>query len=219
MKRMIPLNLLLGLSILATGNAAAQTEALQEYSLPGMNVTALGYEKSNLETPADVTVYSGEELKKTGANDVANALKYKAGVYFTQMGPHDQSFITGNSTLSLRGIKGGTLVLINGVPASFNNVSHLDMMNLDTVEKVEVVKGGGAVLYGSEAYGGVINVITKNEYKNSLHIAAGNKGQRDYSAAIGAGKMGITLGRNEMGETGILTQKQGTKTINGVKVP
>ena len=104
-KRMIPLNLLLGLSILATGNAAAQTEALQEYSLPGMNVTALGYEKSNLETPADVTVYSGEELKKTGANDVANALKYKAGVYFTQMGPHDQSWITGNSTLSLRGVK------------------------------------------------------------------------------------------------------------------
>ena len=219
MKKIIPLHLLLGLSILATGNAAAQTEALQEYSLPGMNVTALGYEKSNLETPADVTVYSGEELKKTGANDVANALKYTAGVYFTQMGPHDQSFITGNSTLSLRGIKGGTLVLINGVPASFNNVNHLDMLNLDAVEKVEVVKGGGAVLYGSEAYGGVINVITKNEYKNSLHIAAGNKGQRDYSATIGAGKLGITLGRNEMGETGILSEKIGTKNVFGTNIP
>lgn len=219
MKRMIPLNLLLGLSILATGNAAAQTEALQEYSLPGMNVTALGYEKSNLETPADVTVYSGEELKKTGANDVANALKYKAGVYFTQMGPHDQSFITGNSTLSLRGIKGGTLVLINGVPASFNNVSHLDMMNLDTVEKVEVVKGGGAVLYGSEAYGGVINVITKDSYKNSVHVAVGNKGQRDYSAIIGAGKLGVSFGRNEMGETGILSEKIGTKNVFGTNIP
>lgn len=219
MKRMIPLNLLLGLSILATGNAAAQTEALQEYSLPGMNVTALGYEKSNLETPADVTVYSGEELKKTGANDVANALKYKAGVYFTQMGPHDQSFITGNSTLSLRGIKGGTLVLINGVPASFNNVSHLDMMNLDTVEKVEVVKGGGAVLYGSEAYGGVINVITKDSYKNSVHVAVGNKGQRDYSANIGAGKLGVSFGRNEMGETGILSEKINTKNVFGTNIP
>lgn len=219
MKRMIPLNLLLGLSILATGNAAAQTEALQEYSLPGMNVTALGYEKSNLETPADVTVYSGEELKKTGANDVANALKYKAGVYFTQMGPHDQSFITGNSTLSLRGIKGGTLVLLNGVPASFNNVSHLDMMNLDTVEKVEVVKGGGAVLYGSEAYGGVINVITKDSYKNSVHVAVGNKGQRDYSANIGAGKLGVSLGRNEMGETGILSEKINTKNVFGTNIP
>ena len=97
-------------SILATGSAlAAESEQLDEYALPAMNVTALGYEKSNLETPADVTVYSGEELKKTGASDVANALKYKAGVYFTQMGPHDQSFITGNSTLSLRGIKGAFL--------------------------------------------------------------------------------------------------------------
>lgn len=219
MKRMIPLNLLLGLSILATGNAAAQTEALQEYSLPGMNVTALGYEKSNLETPADVTVYSGEELKKTGANDVANALKYKAGVYFTQMGPHDQSWITGNSTLSLRGVKGGTLVLINGVPASFNNASHLDMMHLDTVEKVEVVKGGGAVLYGSEAYGGVINVITKDSYKNSVHVAVGNKGQRDYSANIGAGKLGVSLGRNEMGETGILSEKINTKNVFGTNIP
>lgn len=219
MKRMIPLHLLLGLSILATGNAAAQTEALQEYSLPGMNVTALGYEKSNLETPADVTVYSGEELKKTGASDVANALKYKAGVFFTQMGPHDQSWITGNSTLSLRGVKGGTLVLINGVPASFNNASHLDMMNLDTVEKVEVVKGGGAVLYGSEAYGGVINVITKDSYKNSVHVAVGNKGQRDYSAIIGAGKLGVSFGRNEMGETGILSEKIGTKNVFGTNVP
>ncbi|WP_440445395.1 TonB-dependent receptor plug domain-containing protein [Phascolarctobacterium succinatutens] len=219
MKRMIPLNLLLGLSILATGNAAAQTEALQEYSLPGMNVTALGYEKSNLETPADVTVYSGEVLKKTGASDVANALKYTAGVYFTQMGPHDQSWITGNSTLSLRGVKGGTLVLINGVPASFNNASHLDMMNLDTVEKVEVVKGGGAVLYGSEAYGGVINVITKDSYKNSVHVAVGNKGQRDYSANIGAGKLGVSLGRNEMGETGILSEKINTKNVFGTNIP
>lgn len=219
MKKIIPLHLLLGLSILATGNAAAQTEALQEYSLPGMNVTALGYEKSNLETPADVTVYSGEELKKTGASDVANALKYKAGVFFTQMGPHDQSWITGNSTLSLRGVKGGTLVLINGVPASFNNASHLDMMNLDTVEKVEVVKGGGAVLYGSEAYGGVINVITKDSYKYSVHVAVGNKGQRDYSANIGAGKLGVSFGRNEMGETGILSEKIGTKNIFGSNIP
>ncbi len=203
----------------AAGAVCAAQEPLAEYSLPGMNVTALGYEKSNLETPADVTVYTGEELQKTGASDVANALKYKAGVYFTQMGPHDQSFITGNSTLSLRGIKGGTLVLINGVPASFNNVSHLDMINLAEVEKVEVVKGGGAVLYGSEAYGGVINVITKAEYKNSVHVAAGNKGQRDYSATIGAGKLGLSLGRNEMGETGILSQNQGTKKINGEVVP
>lgn len=210
---------MLGVMLAAGTVFAAEKGQLAEYSLPEMNVTALGYEKSNLETPADVTVYSGEELKKTGASDVANALKYKAGVYFTQMGPHDQSWITGNSTLSLRGVKGGTLILINGVPASFNNASHLDMVNLDTVEKVEVVKGGGAVLYGSEAYGGVINVITKDSYDNSIHVAAGNKGQRDYSANIGVGKLGLSFGRNEMGETGILSENIGTKNVFGTSIP
>lgn len=118
-------------------------ESLSEFVLDGINVTALGYEKNNLDTPADTVVYTGEQLKETGAGDVANALKYKGGVYFTNMGPHDQNWITGSSQINLRGIDGGTLVLINGVPASFNNVNHLDMLNLDEVERVEIVKGGG----------------------------------------------------------------------------
>lgn len=203
----------------SSGVLAAGQEEIMSFTLDPMNVTALGYESSNLDTPADVTVYKGEDLQNTGAVDVANALKYKAGVYFTSMGPHDQSFITGNSSINLRGVKGGTLVLINGVPASFNNVSHLDMVNLDTVDRVEIVKGGGAVLYGSEAYGGVINVITKNAYSNSIRIAAGNEGQRNYAATINAGKLGLSFGRHEMGETGNLSEYQGTKTINGDKVP
>ena len=221
---MIKKNLLIPISIfltlLSSQYAFAEKSTIsEEFTLPQMNITALGYKSANLETPSDVTVYTGDELKQTGARNVANALKYKPGIYFSQMGPHDQSFITGNSTISLRGIKGGTLVLINGVPAGFNNVSHLDMINLETVEKVEIIKGGGAVLYGSEAYGGVINVITKDSYQNNLHIATGNKGQHDYAATIGVGKLGISLGRNESGETGILSEVQGTKTINGEKVP
>lgn len=221
---MIKKNLLIPISIcltlLSSQYAFAEKSTIsEEFTLPQMNITALGYKSANLETPSDVTVYTGDELKQTGARNVANALKYKPGIYFSQMGPHDQSFITGNSTISLRGIKGGTLVLINGVPAGFNNVSHLDMINLETVEKVEIIKGGGAVLYGSEAYGGVINVITKDSYQNNLHIATGNKGQHDYAATIGAGKLGISLGRNESGETGILSEVQGTKTINGEKFP
>ena len=132
---------ILGTSFL-TGSAYAE-ENLSEFVFDGINVTALGYEKSNLDTPVDTVVYTGEQLKETGAGDVANALKYKGGVYFTNMGPHDQNWITGSSQINLRGIDGGTLVLINGVPASFNNVNHLDMLNLDEVERVEIVKGGG----------------------------------------------------------------------------
>lgn len=198
-------------SLFAAGNAFA-AEQLDEYALPEMNVTALGYEKSNLETPADVTVFTGEELKKTGASDVANALKYKAGVYFTQMGPHGQNWITNSSKATLRGVDNGTLVLVNGVPMSFNGVSHLDNINLDTVEKVEVVKGGGAVLYGSEAYGGVINIITKKVNNNNVSVAAGNHGQRKYSASVNAKKLNIFAAHDELGTTENMSVKEASNS-------
>lgn len=180
-------------------NASVNNENIPNFNLSEINVVASGYEKSNLETPADVSVYSGEELEKTGATNVADALKYKTGIYFTQMGPHGQNWITNSSKVTLRGIDNGTLVLINGVPTSFNGVSYLDNIDLSQVEKVEVMKGGGAVLYGSEAFGGVINIITKQSFKNSVHVSAGNKGQRDYSLSVNAGKLNVYAGHNEFG--------------------
>lgn len=207
--------------LLASNTAvmAAEADTVQSFVLDPVNVTAMKYEKTALETPSQVSVYTAEELRKTGASDVANALKYKPGILATQMGPHDQSWITGNSAINLRGIKGGTLVLIDGVPAGFNNVSHLDMMNLDIVNRVEIVKGGGAVLYGSEAYGGVINVITKSGYGNRVHVGVGNKGQREAHVTAGNDRFGIAAGRSEMGATENMTPSLGTKTINGTKVP
>lgn len=211
LKNKILKNLVMG-SIVSTCvmggyNAALANEELPEYTLDAYNVTASGYEKNNLETPADISVYTAEDLEKTGAANVADALKYKSGIYFTQMGPHGQNWITNSSKATLRGIDNGTLILINGLPASFNGVSHLDNLNLEQVEKVEVVKGGGAVLYGSDAFGGVINVITKDSYKNSVHVAAGNKGQRDYSASVNAGKLNVFAAHNEYGATDNMSVK------------
>lgn len=198
---------------------AAQADEPQSYETPTVNVTAQGYEKATLDTPADATVYTADELKKTGAHDVISALKFKNGVYFTNMGPDGQTWITGNAGTNLRGIENGTLVLIDGVPASFNNVSHLDMMSLDAVDRVEIVKGGGSVLYGSEAFGGVVNVITKASYKNTVHVAAGDRGQRDYGATIDLGKVGIAVSRSYYGKTGNLTDAVNTTKINGVSTP
>ena len=184
-----------------------------------INVTAQGYEKPTLDTPADTTVYTAEELKKTGARDVISALKFKNGVHFTSMGPDGQTWITGNAGANLRGVENGTLVLIDGVPASFNNVSHLDMMSLDAVERVEVVKGGGSVLYGSEAFGGTINVITKAAYKNSVRVEAGDRGQRGYAATIDLGRVGLAVSRTYYGATDNLTDAMGKLTISGTPTP
>ena len=199
--------------------AAEETAATQSYVTPAVNVTAQGYEKPTLDTPADTTVYTGEELEKTGAHDVISALKFKNGVHFTNMGPDGQTWITGSAGVNLRGIENGTLVLIDGIPASFNNVSHLDMMSLDAVDRVEVVKGGGSVLYGSEAFGGVINVITKSTYGNRVRVAAGDRGQRAYAAAVDLGRGGLAVSRTYYGQTGNLTDAMGSLTISGTATP
>ena len=194
--------------------ASAAAAEIAEFQLEPVNVTAMGYQQKNLSTAADVQVYTADELAKTGASDVANALKFIPGVYYSSMGPHDQNWITGNTQINLRGITNGTLVLINGVPASFGGVSHLDMVSLEQVERVEVVKGGGAILYGSDAYGGVINVITKSEYNNTIKAAYGNKGQREYDLSMRAGKANFSIGRSEFGSTGIMTQDSYSTTLN-----
>lgn len=219
MKKNMGIAVAVVLGLLTYGSSAMAQEQLQEYDLGTVNVTAVGYTKSNLKTPADVEVYTGKELQKTGASDVAQALKYKTGNYYSNMGPDGQSWITGSSQVNLRGVDGGTLVLLNGVPMSFNNVSHLDMMNMDNIERVEVVKNGGAVLYGSEAFGGVINVITKKKVENGIHVGIGNQGQRNYSLSFGADKLGIIMSRKYYGSTGNVTEALGTKTISGTKVP
>ena len=55
---------------------AAQADEPQSYETPTVNVTAQGYEKATLDTPADATVYTADELKKTGAHDVISARKF-----------------------------------------------------------------------------------------------------------------------------------------------
>ncbi|MDU2066107.1 MAG: TonB-dependent receptor plug domain-containing protein, partial [Sporomusaceae bacterium] len=156
---------------------AASAAAPSDYSMDETVVTAMRYTTKNTETPADVTVISNEKLKSTGSKNLMEALKYTAGVTYYGYGPHGQSWGGMNSKLTIRGIEGGTLVLINGVSANLNGIYHLDQIPVDSVEKVEIVKGGGAVLYGSEAFGGVINIITKNKVENTVSVSNGSDRQ------------------------------------------
>lgn len=195
---------------------ASQAQAENIYQLDPVNITAFSYEKKDLDTPADVIVISQEALIRTGQKNTAQALKFVPGVMMTQMGPHDQSWITGNTTVSLRGISGGTLVLLDGIPVNWNGVSHLDMIPVSSVEKVEIVKGGGAVLYGSSAYGGVINVITNKKTVNQASVGFGNDGQRYGNVSAGNDKFGVFYVYDHLNGTGPMTAAtMGSKTVNG----
>lgn len=204
----------------AMGNGIVSAEeAAPVYMLDTVNVTAQAYEKKELDTPADVTVVTRQELQASGRENIAQALKYEPGIMVSAMGPHDQSWITGNTGVNLRGVTGGTLVMIDGIPVNWNGVSHLDMIPVGAVEKVEVVKGGGAVLYGSSAYGGVVNVITRKDRQGSVRLGAGSDGQRVGSVSAGNDKLRVFYSYDRMGDQGIMTAvpSSSMKTVNGKK--
>ena len=143
------------------GTAVYAEEPNQTFTLDPMVVTATRYEKRDVDVPASTTILTGKELKDTGANNLGVALSKVPGVAYKQFGPAGASMGTMINEVNIRGVSNGTLILVNGNPVSWRGKYNLEAIAVDNIERVEIVKSGGSVLYGSEAMGGVINIILK----------------------------------------------------------
>lgn len=185
---------------LATGNViwggtvVHAEEPSQAFTLDPMIVTAQRYEKRDVDVPASTTVLTGQELKDTGANNLGVALSKVPGIAYKQFGPSGASMGTMINEVNIRGISNGTLVMVNGNPVSWRGKYNLDSIAVDNIERVEIVKSGGSVLYGSEAMGGVVNIILKKKGSNTIGVGFGNRGQQNYNASVGNEK--FTIGYN-----------------------
>ncbi len=137
--------------------ASAQDAAV---ALQGLVVTA-----NRMETPADqvgsaVTVITGEEMERRQIRFVADALRSVPGVAVTRGGS-----VGSLTEVRIRGAEANqTLVLIDGIevndPASGSQYDFANLLSAD-VERVEILRGPQGVLYGSDAVGGVVNVVTR----------------------------------------------------------
>ena len=185
--------LALGASFIVGNNISFAGENKDEYIFDPIIVTAQRCSKTDMDTPAAVTVYSAEQLKLTGANSVIEALKYSEGIIYHAQGPLGNSQGAMTSKLIIRGVEKGTLVLIDGVPLNLHGRYNLEDISLNDIEKIEIVRGGGAVLYGSEAMGGVINIIMKERKNNTVSFAGGNYGSKTANMSLQAGKLGVAL--------------------------
>ncbi|MEN6413580.1 MAG: TonB-dependent receptor [Veillonellales bacterium] len=194
---------LLMAALMVSGTAYAETantNESREFSFDQMVITAQRYEKRDLDTPAMVKVYTEEQLKNTGANTVIEALKFSEGLIYNSQGPNGQSISTMTSKVVIRGQEKGTLILIDGVPMNLRGLYSLEDMPVDDVEKIEVMKGGGAVLYGSDATGGVINIITKKKRTDSVKFSGGSDDKQKHSLSLQAGKLGFGYNYDKLGK-------------------
>lgn len=166
MKRMMVLGLVMGFA----GSAfAAGTPTITVYG-EEVVVTATRQERNIRDVPVSVSMVTKDEMEnRSRVTFVDEALKYEAGACQKR-----RKFADTMSQVTLRGFSGGqrTLVLLDGTPINdaYNGGTYLGSLPIGNVQRIEVVKGPFSSLYGGEAMGGVINIITQTPEKEELEI-------------------------------------------------
>lgn len=139
----------------------AQEKKEKEIKLNEVIVTATRTEKNLKDVPITVQVVTAEDIRKSQATDFQSFLETEfSGINFTYDG--------GMPNINMMGFGGKyVLFLIDGermAGETFDNIDY-DRINLNNIERIEIIKGASSSLYGSNALGGVINIITKNAKK------------------------------------------------------
>lgn len=179
-------------------------EALNEYVLDPMMVTAARYEQRDVDIPAATEIYDQQKIEKLGANNVMEVVKSIPGFTLT-------ASPTGNTYIGFRGIsKDNVAILINGIPLNQDGNYDLESISADIIDRIEVVKGGATVLYGSNASAGVINIITnKKAAKNKVLIGFGDKNKFKGAVNVAADKLQLSYSRQQSKDRGFVYKNSG----------
>lgn len=157
MKRVFQLLLAVG-SILGITH---QSWALLSQELETIVVTASRSEEESYRLAGNVSVLTGEQIKATNAQTIPDVLSYALGVnvYDNSTAKSAVVDIRGFGETSLSNV----LVMVDGRRINAVDLSGPDLVQIpiDSVDRIEIIRGGGSVLYGDNAVGGVVNIITK----------------------------------------------------------
>ena len=179
-------------------------EILNEYVLDPMMVTAARYEQRDIDIPAATEIYDQQKIEKLGANNVMEVVKNIPGFTLT-------ASPTGNTYIGFRGIaKDNVAILVNGIPLNQDGNYDLESISADIIDRIEVVKGGATVLYGSNASAGVINIITnKKAAKNKVLIGFGDKNKFKGAVNVATDKLQLSYSRQQSKDRGFVYKNSG----------
>lgn len=174
---------------------AANLPLLAASHLPTIVISASRTEQTSIETPAGITVIERDEIEQSGAQNLQQLLQSRSGIQINSLyGDGSQA------TIDMRGFGptagSNTLILVDG--RRLNNPSDiaapdLNAIDLRRVARIEIVQGSAGTLYGNQAVGGMVNIITRKPETFSAHIATavgsynGREGYADISNRLDNG--------------------------------
>jgi outer membrane receptor for ferrienterochelin and colicins len=178
--------------LISTTKSYAETADPYVFAMPEVIVTATKTAMKIQDVPAAVEVITQEDIKAHGAHILKDIIGSAAGVGVMR--------INGREALSIRGFDARySMILIDGkrVPAEPDPYYELDRISLENVERIEIVRGPVSSLYGADALGGVVNIITKAAKTEAFTLRlnqgvltrTGDKNGR-YSFTYDSGKQG-----------------------------
>lgn len=163
-----------------TSTIFAQDDSLS-VNLPDIVISENRLEIPFKESSRSIQIITAAQIQQMPARSVNELLLYVAGVDVRQRGPHGvQADI---------GIRGGTfdqtLILVNGIKLSDPQTGHHNMnlpLDMENIERIEVLKGPGARVYGQNAFSGAINIVTKKPTEAKAKVAL-RAGENDLGGA------------------------------------
>ena len=161
-------------------------EVKDEYNMDGVVVTASKIEEEPFKAPANVDVVTRAMIEANHYINISEALKNVPGVTIQSYGTGGENYSSNqiyiNGTSNVVFLIDGMRVNTNGIISSRFEPS--TMVNMDNVERIEILKGSASTLYGSDAAGGVVNIITKKlgkaEQKTTISMMSGSFNTSQY---------------------------------------
>ncbi|HLP98379.1 MAG TPA: TonB-dependent receptor [Sideroxyarcus sp.] len=189
----------------ATSVAQAATETLDE-----VVVTATRFEDKLANKPVNVTVITQEDIRQSSARTLPELLSAQAGIAARDLFGNNAA----SASVDMRGFGAAsgqnTLILLDGRRITDADLSGVQWSAIPfaAIERIEIVRGSGAVLYGDGASSGVINIITRTSSQQGSHgalsVRGGSYGTSDVQAGGGYfnGKAGIDVTASKFGARG-----------------
>ncbi|WP_082864134.1 TonB-dependent receptor plug domain-containing protein [Polaribacter atrinae] len=172
--------------LFAAFQAQAQSDLIKRDTLQEVVITSTRIDLPFKENSRTINVISSEVIKNSAATNVADLLQQVAGVDIRKRG-------TGGSQADLY-IRGGgfdqTLLLVDGIKMDDSQTGHHTLnaaLPVEVIERIEIIKGPAARVFGQNAFTGAINIVTKKKLENtaSINVEAGSYGQLNGSVTVG----------------------------------